>query len=312
MNKSDSDQKRRALLKGLFALGLASPWLSREVFASTGQRIQKPIPSSGENIPVIGMGSSRTFDALGDEAMMQQLKTVLQAFFDHSGAMIDSSPMYGSSEAVIGELLKQVKHNNQLFAATKVWIQGEQQGIDQMEESRKLWGIERFDLMQIHNLVDWRIHLKTLNEMKAQGRLRYTGITTSHGRDHDELVEVLKKHDFDFVQLSYNIHNREVERRLLPIAADRGIAVIVNRPYQKGALFSRTRGKPLPDWAAEIDVSSWGQYFLKFVVSHPAVTCAIPATSKARHMVDNMGAQFGRLPDAKMREEMIWYLESLG
>ncbi len=165
--------------------------------------------------------------------------------------------------------------------------------------------------MQIHNLRDWEVHLKTLNAMKADGEIRYTGITTSHGRFHDELVSVLEKHPFDFVQISYNIVDREVERRLLPVAMDHGIAVIVNRPYQKGHLFRKIRGKSLPDWAGEIDVNSWGQFFLKFIVSHPGVTCAIPATSKVNHMIDNMGAQFGRLPDAAMRKEMLTYFQSL-
>jgi diketogulonate reductase-like aldo/keto reductase len=311
MNSESINLKRRELVKALMAVGISGPLLSSIVQAAGKDIITKPIPSSGEQLPVIGVGSSRTFDALGDDELMPRLQKVLQAFFDHNGMLIDSSPMYGTAEAVIGQLLKQTNTNNQLFSATKVWIDGKQDGIDQMEDSRKLWGIKRFDLMQIHNLVDWRTHLDTINEMKADGRLRYTGITTSHGRDHDELEAVLKKHAFDFVQMSYNIDNRIVEDRLLPIARDRGIAVIINRAYQKGSLFRRVKGKTLPDWAGEVGIKSWGQFFLKYVVSHPAVTCAIPATTKIKHMVDNMGAQTGKLPDQKMRQEMIRYFQSV-
>jgi diketogulonate reductase-like aldo/keto reductase len=305
------NKQRRNLIKALLALGASAQMLPGLLSAAEQNTITKPIPSSGEQLPVIGVGSARTFDALGDAEMMQRLQSVLQTFFDQQGTLVDSSPMYGTAQAVIGKLLADTSGAEKLFAATKVWIDGEQEGIDQMEESRRLWGIRRFDLMQIHNLVDWSTHLKTLNKMKAEGQLRYTGITTSHGRDHAELEAVLKKHQFDFVQLSYNMANRIVEDRLLPIALERGIAVIVNRPYQKGDLFRRVKGKPLPDWAGELGISSWGQYFLKYIVSHPAVTCAIPATTKVKHMIDNMGAQKGRLPDQKMREEMFRYFRSI-
>ena len=303
--------QRRQLMRALMALGVSAPLLPGLLHAAEQQVITKPIPSSGEQLPVIGVGSSRTFDALGDDELMPRLQQVMQAFFDHQGALIDSSPMYGSAEAVIGKLLAAASGKDKLFAATKVWIDGEQAGIEQMEESRELWGVERFDLMQIHNLVDWPTHLKTINKMKAEGKLRYTGITTSHGRDHKELAHVLKKHQFDFVQLSYNIDNRIVEQELLPIALDRGVAVIVNRPYQKGSLFRRVKGKAIPEWARSLGINSWGQYFLKYIVSHPAVTCAIPATSKVKHMIDNMGAQTGTLPDEKMRQEMFKYYQSI-
>lgn len=302
---------RRTLLKALLALGFSGFTASNLLHASTLNKIVKKIPSSGETIPVIGLGTSRTFDALGDEELLQQLQKVMQIFFDKQGMLVDSSPMYGSAQAVTGKLLKKINNTQNLFSATKVWTYGKQSGIQQMEESRQLWGIKRFDLMQIHNLRDWKVHYETLKQMKEQGKIRYIGVTTSHGRFHDELETLLKTLPFDFVQLSYNIDNREVEKRLLPIALDKGIAVIVNRPYQRGDLFSHVRGKALPDWANEIDVSSWGQYFLKFIVSHPAVTSAIPATSKVKHMVDNMAAQFGRLPDAQMRKEMIAYFKSL-
>lgn len=302
---------RRTLLKALLALGLSSSSATHLLHAATQNIIVKKIPSSGETIPVIGLGTSRTFDALGDDELLLRLKKVLQVFFDKQGMLIDSSPMYGSSQAVIGELLNQVNGKQNLFSATKVWTYGEQNGIQQMEESRKLWGIKRFDLMQIHNLRDWEIHYETLKKMKTEGKIRYIGVTTSHGRFHDELEVLLDTLDFDFLQLSYNIDNRDVEERLLPIAKEKSIAVIVNRPYQRGDLFRKVKGKSLPNWASEIDVTSWGQYFLKFIVSHPAVTCAIPATTKVKHMLDNMAAQYGHLPDTKMRKEMISYYKSL-
>lgn len=300
--------QRRHLLQALLALGLSSPLASHLVQASSQTLIQKKIPSSGELLPVIGLGTSRTFDALYDDDLLKKLQLVMQSFFKKQGALIDSSPMYKTSEEVTGLLLEKMQNTHKLFAATKVWTYGKQSGIEQMEESRKLWGIKRFDLMQIHNLRDWKLHYPTLQAMKKEGKIRYIGVTTSHGRFHGELEEVLKSHHFDFLQLSYNINNRDVEQRLLPIAQDKGIAVIANRPFQRGDLFQQVRGKKLPDWAMALGISSWGQYFLKFVVSHPAVTCAIPATSKVKHMLDNMGAQFGDLPDQAQRREMIKYI----
>lgn len=302
---------RRTFLKALAALGLSGPALFNLAEAASRARIMKKIPSSGEQLPIIGLGTSRTFDALGNDALMKRLMFVLQAFFDNGGALIDSSPMYGTAQAVTGKLLNQVKNNHKLFAATKVWVNGRQNGIEQMEASRKLWGIKRFDLMQIHNLRDWKVHYETLTKMKAEGKIRYTGITTSHGRYHDELETLLKTHQFDFLQLSYNIANRDVEDNLLPIAKDKGIAVIINRPFQRGSLFGQVRGKPLPAFAKELDINSWGQFFLKYAASHPQVTCAIPATSKVKHMIDNMGALFGHLPDSKQRQEMLRYYKSL-
>lgn len=302
---------RRTLLKALLALGISGPGLTSLLHAAGQRKIFKKIPSSGEIIPVIGVGTSRTFDALDDKEMLRQLKKVLQVFFNNDGILVDSSPMYGSAQAVIGKLLKEMNGNKNLFSATKVWTDGQQEGIQQMEASRKLWGVKHFDLMQIHNLRDWQVHYETLKEMKAEGKIRYIGVTTSHGRFHEELEVLLETLPFDFVQLSYNIKNRDVEERLLPFALDKGIAVLVNRPYQRGELFSEVKGKPLPRWADEFDVASWGQYFLKFIISHPAVTCAIPATSKVKHMLDNMAAQTGRLPNTKMRKKMIRYFESL-
>ncbi len=291
--------------------GLAAALLLPGGAAAADRTIRKPIPASGELLPVIGMGTSRTFETGGDAAMLARLREVMQAFFDQGGGMIDSSPMYGSAQQVIGQLLPEISGQKNLFAATKVWTHGRDSGLRQMEESRRLWGIERFDLMQIHNLKDWQTHLDSLLQMKAEGSIRYIGITTSHGRYHNMLESILQQHPFDFVQLTYNLGNRAAESRVLPIALERGIAVIVNRPFQRGSLFRLVKGRPLPAWAAGFDCATWGQFFLKFAVSHPAVTCAIPATTKVKHMRDNMQAGQGRLPDAAQRARMIDYLESL-
>jgi diketogulonate reductase-like aldo/keto reductase len=311
MNTYDYRMSRRTFT-GTLAAALAAAWLApASLRAAEKAAILKPIPATGENLPVIGLGSSETFEIGGDEAAMSGLAEVLQAFFANGGRLIDSSPMYGTAEQVIGKLLNRVGHQDSLFAATKVWTYGEQAGIRQMEDSLQKWGLNRFDLMQIHNLRDWQIHLKTLRAWKAEGKIRYTGITTSHGRYHRELEDILAKEQLDFVQFSYNIEDRAVEERLLPLAADRGMAVLINRPFQRGDLFRKAKGKALPDWAAECDCASWGQYFLKFIVSHPAVTCVIPATSKIRHLQDNMAAGFGRLPDAAMRKRMADHFASL-
>ncbi|MDX1707465.1 MAG: aldo/keto reductase [Desulfobacterales bacterium] len=285
--------------------------MPKALFGETAKTITRPIPSSGEHIPVIGMGTSRTFDIGDDPTRRQQLAQVLQAFFDKGGTVIDSSPMYGSAEAVVGDLLKSVSNKQRLFAATKVWIYGKQNGIQQMQESMRRMGVDVMDLMQIHNLRDWKIHLPTLRHWKEEGKIRYIGITTSHGRSHAELEQIMRTEALDFVQFTYSIANRTVEERLLPLAADRGMATLINRPFQRGELFQKVKGKSLPDWSAEFDCRSWGQFFLKFVVSHPAVTCVIPATSKVHHMQDNMTAGFGRLPTEAMRRRMLDTLESL-
>ena len=273
--------------------------------------IKKTIPSSGERLSVIGLGTSRTFDVASQNAVKSPLMAVMQAFFDNGGQLIDSSPMYGSAESVTGALVKQATNKQDIFTATKVWTDGKREGIEQMERSMQRLGVEQIDLMQIHNLRDWQTHIDTLLDWKAEGRIRYIGITTSHGRYHDELEEILQQLPLDFVQFSYNILNRTVEQRLLPIARDKGIATLINRPYQRGSLFRKVKGKSLPAWAAEFDCTSWGQFFLKFIAAHPAVTCIIPATSKLKHMVDNMAAGYGRLPDEATRQHMIRFIEAL-
>jgi len=311
MNAQDYRMSRRVFV-GSLAAALAAAWIAPAgLRAADKAALRKTIPGTAETLAVIGLGTSRTFDIGSDKAALSGLSEVLQAFFANSGELIDSSPMYGTAEMVLGELLNRVGHRDQLFAATKVWTDGRQAGIRQMEDSLQKWGINRFDLMQIHNLRDWQAHLKTLRAWKDEGKIRYIGITTSHGRYHRELEQILRNESLDFVQLSYNIEVRTAEERLLPLAADRGMAVLVNRPFQRGEIFRKVKGKALPDWAAECDCASWGQLFLKFIVSHPGVTCVIPATSKVHHLQDNMAAGFGRMPDTAMRKRMADYFESL-
>ena len=310
MKMNQNSMGRRHFLRLLLRTGGLAMLGPHIAAASLSGAIKRKIPSSGELLPVIGMGSWRTFDIGENEERLAIRCEILGTFFNKGGALIDSSPMYGTSERIIGYCLESLKSQQALFAATKVWTHGQSLGKWQMERSRRLWGVERFDLMQIHNMVDWEDHLETLKEWKQSGKIRYIGITTSHGRRHERLEQALQKETFDFVQFTYNIIDREVERRLLPLAAERGIAVIINRPFQGGKLFSHVHGKPLPPWASELDCRNWAQFFLKFIVSHPNVTCAIPATSQVIHMQENMGACYGRLPDANMRRKMINYFEA--
>ncbi|MDX1634909.1 MAG: aldo/keto reductase [Marinobacter sp.] len=302
---------RRRLLAAMAAAGLITRFPPLLAQSGGGDPITKAIPATGESVPVIGMGTWRTFNVGEDPALLDQRTRVLEAFFRQGGSVIDSSPMYGTAEAVLGRLLPRLDAYPQTFAATKVWTRGQQAGREQMAESRRLWGVERFDLMQIHNLVDWQTHLDTLKQMKADGEIRYLGITTSHGRRLGEFEDIMASEPLDFVQLTYNIVDRWAEERLLPLARERGIAVIANRPFQGGRLFSRFQSEPLPEWAGEAGCSNWAEFFLKFIVSHPALTCAIPATTSVEHMNENMGAQFGRLPDPQQRARMVRYVEAL-
>ncbi len=303
---------RRDVLRSLGLVSLGSPWLARTAaLAAPADLLRKPIPATGEAIPAIGMGTWLTFDIGEDTAALDTRVEVLETFFRMGGGMVDSSPMYGSAEAVMGRCLERVPDAGSLFSATKVWTMTRWLGISQMEASEELWGETQFDLMQIHNLLDWEAHLETLLEWKAAGRVRYIGITTSHGRRHEKLLAIMERHPIDFVQLTYNITDREAEARLLPLAAERGQAVIANRPFQRGALLNRLAAKPLPGWAAEINCANWPQFLLKFIVSHPAITCAIPATSRPDHMAENMGALSGRLPDASEREKMLEFVREL-
>jgi len=267
--------------------------------------IQRKIPSSGELLPVVGMGTSRTFNTDNDPESLAQLTAVIKAFFNAKGMVIDSSPMYGNAETRVGDVLRKLNNHPKIFAATKVWTTGREQGIAEMQESARRMNVKRFDLIAVHNLVDWKTQLETLKAWKKEGKVRYIGITTSHSNNHDEFLEVMRKEPLDFVQFSYNIGNRIAENKILPLAQDQGIATMINRPYQRGSLFRASKGKALPVLAKEIDCTSWGQFYLKFILGHPAVTCVIPATSKPHHMVDNMQANFGRLPDRVQRNEML-------
>ncbi len=305
----DGMMNRRSLLAGMAACGLSAALPAPAGAASP--ILMRPIPKSGETIPAIGMGTWITFNVGEDETLRKQRSEVLRRFFALGGGMIDSSPMYGSAEAVVGGGLARLGAPDTLFSATKVWTWRGSAGEEQMANSRRLWGLPSFDLMQIHNLVGWENHLETLLRDKAEGRVRYIGVTTSHGRRHEELEEIMASQPIDFVQFTYNVVDREAEQRLLPLAAERRLAVIVNRPFRRGALFSPVEGRPLPSWAAEIDCANWAQVFLKFIVSHPAVTCAIPATSQVVHMEENMGAMTGRLPDEALRQRMARDLEAV-
>jgi aryl-alcohol dehydrogenase-like predicted oxidoreductase len=303
--------KRRQLLQLSAGLLASSSLGLRAEQASDLPLIQRPIPSSGELLPVMGMGTSRTFDTPDDAASLAKLTEVMQAFFGARGTIIDSSPMYGNAETRVGDVLRAMTPQPKLFAATKVWTTGRQQGIAQMQESARRMNVRRFDLIAVHNLQDWQTHLDTLRGWKEEGKVRYIGITTSHGRDHPQFLEVMRTEPVDFVQFSYNIEDRRAEQELLPLAADRGIATMINRPYQRGALFHKSRNKALPPLAAELDCSSWGQFYLKYILGHPAVTSIIPATASAHHMADNMQANFGRVPDQQQRAEMLRLFEQL-
>jgi diketogulonate reductase-like aldo/keto reductase len=290
------------------ALAVSSVPLLAEVTAVSPRGKSKS--AKGRRIPRIGMGTWITFNVGDDPALRAARVEVLREFFRAGGGLIDSSPMYGSAEAVVGHALAALGYPETLISATKVWTPSTREGVKQIHDSHQLWGLKTFDLFQVHNLVNWQAHLKTLFDMKARGALRYVGITTSHGRRHDEMAKIMRSEPIDFVQLTYNLIDRSAEP-LLELAAEREIGVIVNRPFDGGDLFQRVEGKPLPPWAASFDCQNWAQFFLKYIVSHPAVTCAIPATSKIEHMRENMGAAKGRLPDAATREKMLAHFSSL-
>ncbi|TIL96005.1 MAG: aldo/keto reductase [Mesorhizobium sp.] len=270
----------------------------------------RAVPSSGEMLPAVGLGTWITFNVGDDPVLRDECAEVMAAFFAAGGRMIDSSPMYGSSQPAIGYGLEKLGRPEALFSAEKVWTSSAD-GPAQIEQSRRFWGVPRFDLVQVHNLVAWETHLETLFAMKADGRIRYVGITTSEGRRHDLFEQIMRAHPLDFVQLTYNVVDREAEQRLLPLAAERGMGVIVNRPFRQGALTRQLQGEALPDWAAGIGAATWAQFILKFIVSHPAVTVAIPATTRVDHVRENLLAATGPLPDAAMREWMAAYVRDL-
>jgi diketogulonate reductase-like aldo/keto reductase len=301
---------RRSLLGA--ALGSAAATLLRPLSAlAAAGPLTRPIPSSGERLPVVGLGTWITFNVGEDPELRDECAEVMRAFFAAGGRMIDSSPMYGSAQAVIGYGLRKLGKPAGVFSADKVWTGSSSEGPEQIEQSRGYWGVPRFDLLQVHNLLAWESHLPHLLNLKAEGRLRYVGITTSEGRRHDEMEAIMRSRPVDFTQITYNVLDREVEQRILPLAQDRGIAVIVNRPFRQGDLIREVGRHPLPAWASEIGAANWAQFLLKFIVSHPAVTCAIPATSQVTHVKENMAAASGVLPDPAMRRRMIQYVERL-
>ena len=309
---------RRAFLASLAAAGAGSvlrPSIAAAypgpAAAASGPMLTRPVPSTGEKVPLVGLGSWITFNVGDDIAGRDSCAEVMRAFFHEGGRLIDSSPMYGSSQEVIGYGLRKIGNPSQLFAADKVWISSAARGPEQIEESRRRWGIPRFDLLQVHNLMSWEEHLPKLFAMKAAGRLRYVGVTTSDGRRHDEIERIMRSQPLDFVQISYNVLDREVEERILPLARERRIGVICNRPLRRGDLIRKVERSALPAWAAEIDCANWAQILLKFIVSHPAVVCAIPATSRADHVRENVGASYGRLPDEAMRRRIVAHVEKL-
>jgi diketogulonate reductase-like aldo/keto reductase len=271
----------------------------------------RAIPASGERLPVIGIGTWQTFDVGGDAAARAALAEVLRAFFAGGGRVVDSSPMYGTSESVVGDLCQQLGICEPLFMATKIWTQGRDEGARQMQRSIERMRAGRMDLMQVHNLQDVETHTRTLLDWKARKRVRYIGITHYTSFAYPEVERLLRTRQYDFVQINYSLGERESEKRVLPLAQELGVAVIANRPFAEGAIFGRVRGKPLPPWAAELGIASWAQYFLKWIVSHPAVTCAIPGTGRPEHMQDNLQAGFGPLPDAAQRARMAQYYAAL-
>lgn len=292
------------------AAGAAIPLL-RSVQAQQASVLMKTIPSTQERIPAVGLGSWITFNVGHDVALRDECAVVMAAFFESGGRMIDSSPMYGSAQAVIGYGLNKIDRKNAVFSADKVWTSQAENGQAQVQESAAQWGVTHFDLLQVHNLLSWRPHLDMLTAMKQAGQLHYIGITTSEGRRHDELERVMREQPLDFVQLTYNVVDREAEHRLLPLAMDRGMGIIVNRPFQQGALLRRLARHALPPWAADIQANSWAQFVLKFIASHPAVTCAIPATTRVDHVRENMASITGPMPDASMRARMAAYIQDL-
>jgi diketogulonate reductase-like aldo/keto reductase len=297
--------KRRGFLAlgTAFAFGLLN--------AQERKIMTRKIPSTGEELPAIGLGTWQVFDAGNDAAARAPLRETLAAFVKAGGRMIDSSPMYGSAESVAGDLVAELGLRDRLFVATKVWTRGREDGIREMERSFKRLRVTTMDLMQIHNLLDVDVHTKTLLDWKAKNRIRYLGITHYTASAHAEVERQLKKQKYDFLQINYSLAERSSEDRLLPLARDKKVAVVINRPFAEGAMYRRVRGKPVPEWAREFGAATWAQFFLKWIVSHPAVTCAIPGTGKPEHMLDNLAAGAGALPDAAMRRRMTQHFDSL-
>ena len=302
---------RRELLKIGLCAGASVLLPSGGLLAQADPLIRKKIPSTGETIPIIGVGTARRYEQIHTEAEKAPLRDTLRQFKESGGTVIDSSPTYGTAEAVVGELVDELKIRDSLFLATKVSTSGRQAGLDQIQQSFKRLRTAKIDLIAVHNLRDTKTQLQTLRELKQAGRIRYIGITTSFENQYPEFEQTIKAETPDFIQVDYALDNRNADQRILPLAADRGTAAMINLPFGRGRLFNAVQGKKLPEWAAEFDCKTWAQFFLKYIVSHPAVTCAVPGMAKAEYVVDNLGAARGRLPDRAMRQRMEQFIDGL-
>ena len=307
------DISRRTVIKAGLGLGASMLLSSRESFAQTTPLIQKKIPSSGESIPIIGIGTARRYEEITNDAEKVPLRETIRQFQTLGGKVIDSSPSYGTAESVVGELVDGLKIRDPLFLATKVSLRkvGREEGIAQIEQSFKKFRTNKIDLIAVHNLRDTDTQLRTLREFKQAGRIRYVGITTSFDNQYGEFEQTMKKETLDFIQVDYALDNRDAGERIIPLAGDRGMAVMINLPFGRGRLFNAVQGKKLPEWASEFDCQSWAQFFLKYIVSHPAITCAVPGMAQAKYVIDNLGAARGRLPDAAMRRRMEQFIDTV-
>jgi aryl-alcohol dehydrogenase-like predicted oxidoreductase len=302
---------RRELLKAGIGVGASIFLPSARLLAQAAPLIQRKIPSTGESLPIIGIGTARRYEAITTEAERAPLREVLRQFKEMGGRVIDTAPSYGTAEMVVGDLVAELKIRESLFIATKLGAHGRDAGIEQLEQSFKRLRTPKIDLIAVHNLQDTQTQLRTLRQWKQAGRIRYVGITTSFERQYPEFEQTMKAEALDFIQVDYALDNRKADQRILPLAADRGMGVMINLPFGRGRLFQAVQGQSLPPWAGEFDCSSWAQFFLKYIVSHPAVTCTVPGTAKSEYVVDNLGAARGRLPDAAMRRRMESFIDGL-
>jgi aryl-alcohol dehydrogenase-like predicted oxidoreductase len=302
---------RRQLLEAGIGVGASIFLRSARLLAQAAPLIQRKIPSTGESLPIIGIGTARRYEAITTEAERAPLREVLRQFKEMGGRVIDTAPSYGTAEMVVGDLVAELNIRESLFIATKLGAHGRDAGIEQLEQSFKHLRTPRIDLIAVHNLQDTQTQLRTLRQWKQAGRVRYVGITTSFERQHQEFEQTMKAEALDFIQVDYALDNRKADQRILPLAADRGMGVMINLPFGRGRLFTAVQGRSLPPWAREFDCTSWAQFFLKYIVSHPAVTCAVPGTAKSEYVADNLGAARGRLPDAAMRRRMESFIDGL-
>ena len=301
-----------ARVAGACAFGPAVSAIGAEDEADRAAVQRRPIPSSGQMLPVIGVGTAVVYELDPADAKFRLLVETVRAFLAHGGAVIDTSPTYGRAEKSLGEIFRRIGGRDRAFLATKISTTGEQAGVDSVAASLRDLGTDRIDLLQVHNIRDTAVHLRTIRRLQEEGKVRYAGITTSFRNTYEDYELIMRREKLDFIQIDYALDNRAAEERILPLARDRGMAVLINLPFGRGRLFSKARGRPLPPWAAEIDCTSWAQFFLKFVLAHPAVTAVIPGTDRAEYALDNLNAARGRIPDAGMRARIISYWDQLG